>query len=349
MTQRWTIIVTSERYGSADTDLETERALARQFPDIDVTVRGEPVTTEDALIDVAREADALLLSTRDAVTRRVCENIPRVQVIARYGVGLDNVDLDAATEHGIVITHYPQYCTNEVADHAVANLLTLNRRIAELDRDLHDGAWGAHGPYTRTILRGAVPAMREITIGVVGFGRIGSAVVRRLLPFGSRILVCDPYQDTARIADAGAESVSIDELAAASDMITLHCPLTHETRGLVDTALLSSMKPNVAIVNTSRGPVIDEAALIGFLESHPAARAALDVVEREPLALDSPLFQLGNVLLTPHSAYYSEASVETVRVQTFLSALAVLRGFEPPTIANPAVLATHSLMASSMS
>jgi D-3-phosphoglycerate dehydrogenase len=299
---------------------------------------GEPGRTEDHLIAMGQRADALMLSTRDAVTRRVLENIPNVKVIARYGVGLDNVDLDAAADLGIVVTHYPQYCTAEVADHAVAMLLTLNRRIVELNQDLHAGAWETKGRQTARIMRGPLNVMAATTIGLVGLGRIGEAVVARIKPFGSRILVCDPYVDPEVIRLAGAEPVSMDELLAASDMISLHCPLTPETRGLLGPDAFARMKPDVSIVNTCRGPVINEAALIEFLTSHPQARAALDVTEIEPLAQDSPLFVLENVILTPHSAYYSEQSVETVREQTFLSAIAVLRGKRPPTVANPGVL-----------
>jgi D-3-phosphoglycerate dehydrogenase len=337
------MIITSDRYGSESSSLDGERELLRRFPDIDVDLRGEPARTEDDLIALAKEADALLLSTREAVTRRVCENIPRVKVIARYGVGLDNVDLDAAAEHGVVITHYPQYCTNEVADHAVSLLLALNRRIVEQNEDLHGGAWNRDRALTAKILRGPVPALNTLTIGVIGFGRIGRAVVARLKPFGSRIVVADPFVDDQAIGDAGAEAVSMDELLEVADLLTIHCPLTPGTRGLLGPEQFGRMKRNIAIVNTARGPIINQEALTRFLVEHPAARAALDVVEVEPLPEGSPLYTLPNVILTPHSAYYSEQSVATVREQTFLSAISVLRGYRPPTVANPAVLDRVSL------
>lgn len=338
-----TIVITSDRYGAENDLLDRERGLVARFPDITATVTGKSCRSEADLIAVGQYADAMLLSTREAVTASLCASIPQTKVIARYGVGLDNVDLDAATRHGIVVTHYPQYCTDEVADHAVSGLLALNRRLVQLDRALHDGEWGAHGPLTRSILLGPVPALRTQTIGVVGFGRIGRTVVKRLQPFGSTILVHDPYADPSAIAAAGAQAATLADLVANSDLITLHCPLTPETRGLINADLLSHVKPGVGIVNTARGPIVDQSALVEFLESHPKAQAMLDVVEVEPLPLDSPLFQLPNVVLTPHSAYYSEQSVETVREQTFLSALAVLRGYLPPTVANPEVLSTVQL------
>jgi len=338
MPTKYTAIITSDRYGSDATDLDPERALARQFADIELDLRSEPGRTEDDLIALGQEADALLLSTREAVTRTLVERIPRVKVIARYGVGLDNVDLDAAADNGIVVTHYPQYCTAEVADHAVSLLLTLNRRIVELNADLHEGAWGTHRALTGRVLRGPIPALRTQVVGVFGAGRIGASVVRRLLPFGCRVLVHDPYLEDDKIKEIGAEPVSFEELLEQSDLVTIHCPLTPETRGMLGAAQFARMKPNVAIVNTARGPIIQEAALVDFLQRNPAARAGLDVFEIEPLSEESPLFQLPNVILTPHSAYYSEQSAATVRDQTFLSMLSVLRGYMPPTVANPAVL-----------
>jgi D-3-phosphoglycerate dehydrogenase len=269
MVTRFTAVVTADRYGAKGANLEHERELLAGFPDIDVDLRGEPIHSEDELIALGNEADALFLSTRDAVTRRFCEQSGKVKVVARYGVGLDNVDLAAAADHGIVITHYPQYCTNEVADHALALLLTLNRRIAELSTDLHADAWNTHGRMTREILRGPIEPLYKQTIGVIALGRIGSAVVSRLRPFGSRIIVCDPYVDDDQIRALGAEPVSLDELVSTADMITIHCPLTPETRGLLGPAQFAAMKPHVSIVNTARGPIINQAALIDFLTSHP--------------------------------------------------------------------------------
>ncbi len=343
MPRNVTIVITSDRYGADESGLGSERALLERFPDLSVTLRGEPVASEEELIRLGHVADALLVSTREAITRRVCESIPQVKVISRYGVGLDNVDLQAAADNGIVVTHYPQYCTNEVADHAMAFLLALNRRIAELDPDVHDGAWSTHGPATTRILRGRVPALRDLTLGIIGFGRIGQAVARRALPFGLTVVASDPYASDDLVRNLGAMPVSLDGLLERSDLVTIHAPLTPETRGLIGKPELERMKPDAAIVNTARGPIIDLDALAAHLAARPAFRAALDVVHPEPLAADSPLYQLRNVLLSPHSAYYSERSVETVRAETFLAAIAVLRGFLPPTVANPDVLNRVSL------
>lgn len=339
----FTVVITSDRYGAESVGLDRERKLLDQFPEVTVEVRGEPSSSEDELIGIGHRADALLVSTREAITRRVCENIPQVKVISRYGVGLDNVDLEAASDNGIVVTHYPQYCTSEVADHAMSLLLTVNRRIVEFDHDLREGAWVRNGAATTQILRGPVPALRTLTLGIIGFGRIGQAVAQRAAPFGLKLLVFDPYVSDDVIVDAGARPVSLDALLEEADLVTLHCPLTPATRGIIGAAQLSRMKPDAAIVNTARGPLIDLDALTTVLTERRTFRAALDVVYPEPLPVDSPLYSLPNVILTPHAAYYSIQSVETVRDETFLAAIAVLRGVLPPTVANPRVLERVSL------
>lgn len=338
MPQSFTAVITSDRYSDTSTTFEPEREILAAYPDVDVELRVEHLDTEDDLVRLGNEADALFLSTRDAVPRSALERMHKVKVIARYGVGLDNVDLDAAADCGIVITHYPQYCSNEVADHAASLVLALNRRLVELDRDLRDGAWLQHAALTNEILRGPVRALRETTVGLVALGRIGEKIAARLTPFGVTLIVHDPYIEASRIEAVGGRAVSFDELISTADTIVMISPLTPETRGMLGPEQFARMKPDVSIVNTSRGPVINQAALIEFLHEHPMAQAGLDVFEVEPLPADSPLYQMPNVVLTPHSAYYSERSVQILRDETFRSAIDVLRGVHPPTLANPGVL-----------
>ncbi len=335
---QFTVIVTSDRYGNETWGLELEQALVAEVTDIDVRLLSRASVSEDDLIRVAQDADAMLVSTREVVSRRVLENIPRVKVISRYGVGLDNVDLDAAADMGIVVTHYPGYCTSEVADHALSMILALNRRIVEQDRALREGAWVEHGPATRRILRGPVQPLREQTLGIVGFGRIGQAVAARAKPFNLTILAADPFIDPEVMVAAGVEPVTLEELLQRSDIVTIHAPLTPETRGLIDAETLALMKPTAVLVNTARGPIIDLPALAHALQEGKLAGAALDVVDPEPLPADAPFYRMPNVILTPHSAYSSERSVDVVRRETLLEALQVLRGKRPRTVANPAVL-----------
>jgi D-3-phosphoglycerate dehydrogenase len=340
---KYTVIVTSDRYGNETSGLEMEQEMVDQVTDLDITLLSRASISEDDLIRVGQEADAMLVSTREAITRRVLENIPRVKVISRYGVGLDNVDLDAAADAGIVVTHYPGYCTAEVADHALAMILALNRRIVEQDRSLREGAWVTHGPATRRILRGPIHPLREQTLGIVGFGRIGQAVAARARPFGVTIIAADPYVDPEVAYAAGVELVPLPDLLQRADIVTMHTPLTPETRGFINAEALALMKPTAVLVNTSRGPVIDLLALAQALQEERLAGAALDVVDPEPLPAESIFYGMPNVILTPHSAYYSERSVDVVRRETFQEALQVLRGKRPRTVANPAVLSKVAL------
>lgn len=338
------LLITSDRYGDPDTDYSMEREVIGSFPELEVTLVGNPARSEDELIDRAQGMDALLASTREALTPRVLAHIPSVKVISRYGVGLDNVDLDAATENGIVVTHYPGYCTSEVADHALALILALNRRIVELDRDLHHGAWSKHRATTTSILRGPVQPLRELTLGIVGFGRIGQAVARRAAPFGLRILAADPYIAPQTFTEAEVEGVALDDLLRQADIVTIHTPLTKETRGMINAPKLALMKPAAVIVNTARGPIIDLAALAAALRAGQLAGAGLDVVDPEPLPEESPLYSFPNVILTPHAAYHSERSIVLVRTETMREALNVLAGKRPRTVANPEVLKRVALV-----
>ncbi|HEY8447300.1 MAG TPA: C-terminal binding protein [Thermomicrobiales bacterium] len=336
--ERVTIVITTDRY---ELDWE-ERFLAEQ-DEFEFDLRAGLCRTEDELIEFARDADALLISSRERITRRVIESLTRCRVISRYAVGLDHIDLDAAAERGIVVTHVPDYCTAEVADHAMSLILALNRRIVEMDRALREGAWVSYHYHTREIIRGPIPPLRELTLGLIGIGRIGSAVAQRARPFGFHILATDPYVDPATIRERGAEPVSLDELLQRADIISIHCPLTAETREMIDERAFSLMKPTALLVNTARGPIVSMPAVTAALQECRIAGAALDVVDPEPLPPDSPLYRLPNVILTPHAAYYSERSVEILRRETLFEALRVLRGQRPRTVANPAVLERVSL------
>lgn len=330
---------TSDRY-----DVDWERATLGAIPGFEFELRpAPPPSATDRIADYARDVDALLVSSREAIDRNTIAQLTRCKVIARYAVGLDNIDLDAAAERGIVVTHYPMYCTREVADHALAFILALNRRIVDLDRDLRAGAWVELAHRTRQILRGPVPPLRESTVGLIGIGRIGTEVAARLAPFGVRILAHDPYVPGEEIRRRGAEPAAFEDLLESSDIVTLHCPLTPETKGMIDATALARMKPGAMVVNTARGPIVDLAALVDALESGRIGGAALDVAYPEPLPLESRLYALPNVVLTPHSAYYSERSVEIIRRETLLAAVDVLMGRMPPVVANPAVLARVEL------
>jgi D-3-phosphoglycerate dehydrogenase len=225
----------------------------------------------------------------------------------------------------------------------MALILSLNRRIIDLDRELRAGAWVRNAYHTTRILRGPVPPLREQTLGIIGLGRIGTEVARRAAPFGLRVLAADPCLPDEEIGRRGAEPVDIETLARESDIVSLHCPLTADTVGMIDDQWLAMLKPSAMIVNTARGPIIDLESLIATLQDGRIAGAALDVVHPEPLPEDSPLYAMPNVILTPHAAYYSERSIVRVREEALDGALRVLRGQFPRTVANLAVMASLDL------
>jgi D-3-phosphoglycerate dehydrogenase len=328
------IVATFDQY-----DIDWERDHVAEFTDLPVEVdRGVPTSTAE-FVDVARGADGLLIDAREPITDSLLGQLPGLKVIGRHSVGLDGIDLDAAARHGVVVTHYPMYCTREVADHAVAMIYALNRRIVRFDRDLRDAVWAKEGFLMERMLHGGrIRSLRNQTLGIIGLGRIGQEVARRMAGGVRQIIAADPYVDPALAHRAGVALVDRAELLARADVITIHCPLTPETRGMIDDQAIAAMKPGAYLVNTARGPIVDMRALDRGLASGHIAGAALDVFDPEPLPLDSPLFTHRDLVMTPHAAYYSEESVAVRREETLKAVIAVLEGREPEVIANPAVL-----------
>lgn len=324
------IVITSDRFYGSGT--EVEDAVARQFPELSVEVVMALAPNDETMVHVAQGADAIVTASIDSVPRSVIERLPDLKVIGRYAVGYDNIDLDAAQERGIVVTHYPDYCTDEVADHALSLILALNRRLFASDRRLREGHWVGHNLETAYVAGGEIQPMRDTTVGLIGVGRIGQAVVARLIPFGSRILVSDPYIEPDAFPAQGVELVSLDTLLATADIVTVHCPLTPETHRMIGALQLRAMRPGSMLVNVSRGPIVDGAALIDALVSGHLASAALDVMEHEPVGPDDPLLGAPNLIVTPHSAYYSERSMSVLRRETFVDVLTALAGRSARTV-----------------
>jgi D-3-phosphoglycerate dehydrogenase / 2-oxoglutarate reductase len=242
---------------------------------------------------------------------------PDLRVVARMGVGLDNIDVAAATEHGVLVTNVPDYCVAEVSDHAVAMILAWTRGLVSADRAVHAGRWEPAGARLRRL--GA------LTCGIVGYGRIGRETARKLAAFGARVLVTDPHPP----ADPGpVELVDLDTLLGASDVVVLHAPLTPETRGLIGAAQLARMRPGGLLVNVSRGGLVDTAAVVDALASGQLGGAALDVLDSEPEVPADLLAQEGAVI-TPHIAFSSDLSLLDLRRSAAEEVVRVLRG-EPP-------------------
>ena len=290
------------------------------------------IGTEDEMISRTRDADALVISS-SPVTRGVMGALEGLKVVARTGVGYDVIDVPAATELGVIVVNIPDIWVREVANHALALMLAWNRKIVTLDRQVHAGVWSAGVPGERT------GSLHGETVGIVGLGNIGSAFARRVAAFETKVIAHDPYVDDARFAALGVERVTLEALAERADYVSVHTLLNAETHHLIGEAFFRRMKPTAILINTSRGPVVDEAALAKALAEKRLAGAALDVWEQEPVAADNPLLRMDNVLATPHAAYFSSPAVAQVPRRCGEEVARALRGQRPVNVVNPEVYA----------
>ncbi len=261
---------------------------------------------EDAVIEAGREATALLV-TAAYVTRRVMEALrPELRAVVRYGGGLDRIDLDAARELGVEVRNVRDFCTNEVADQTLALVMALSRRVVRYALETRAGGWGRVGD-------GPLLRLSGKRAGVIGFGAIGRAVARRLQGVGMDVVAHDPFVDEATARELGVTPAPLEELLSSSHVVCVNCPLTDATRGLIGAEQFALMRPDALIVNTARGGIIDEDALVAALREDRIAGAGLDVLEQEPPPADHPLLAMGNVIITPHMAASSvEAMAELV-------------------------------------
>ena len=306
-------------------DLSGEEA---PLVEVGAVLRPTQAQDEDGLIANLREADVVLVSAAP-ITRRVMESLPRCRGVVRYGVGVDNVDVAAATDLGIVVAHVLDFCTEEVANHALLFLLAWAKKLLPLDRRLRDGRWGAFPP-------AEFPTIYGQTLGIVGLGEIGRSLASKARALGMEVIACDPY-----VKEGGgplpARLVALEDLLRQSDYVSLNLPLTQETFHLIGERELALMKPTSVLINTARGPVVDEAALVSALRERRIAGAGLDVFEVEPLPASSPLLELDNVILTPHTAGISEKSARKVRTEVGKAAADLLAGRWPRYVANRGV------------
>ena len=288
--------------------------------------------SEDEMIARTRDADALVVSSWP-VTRGVMSALEGLKVVVRTGVGYDVVDVPAATELGVIVVNIPDLWIREVANHALALLLAWNRGVLALDRQVHAGTWSGRVPGSRT------GSLHGETVGIVGLGNIGSAFARRVAAFETTVIACDPYVDDKGFAALGVERVSLETLAERSDYISVHTLLNAETHHLIGEAFFRRMKPTAILINTSRGPVVDERALTAALREKRLAGAALDVWEEEPVAADNPLLKMDNVIATPHAAYFSTAAVAQIPGRCGEEVARVLGGQRPINLVNPEIYA----------
>ena len=286
---------------------------------------------EDKLIEITRDADAVLVEMAH-ITRRVIEHMTRCRLISRHGVGYDTLDVDAATDAGIMVCNVTDYSTSEVADHAMSMLLALARSLFAADREVRSGGWDVFAAC------GKNKRIDGQTLGIVGLGKIGQAVAKRGAAFGLNLVGFDPYVTPDAMSALGVKKMELDELLAVSDLVSLHVPLSATTHHLINAERIAVMKPNAFLVNTSRGGLVDLAALTVALQEGRIAGAGLDVFEKEPPARDDPLLNLPNVILSPHAGFYSEGSLVDLHTRQAKQVAAVLAGKRPENLLNPSVL-----------
>ncbi len=320
----WKVLITDHVWPTTDPEravLEAAGAKVIVAPDGD----------EDTLINLAKDVDAIMTCFAK-VTEKVIRSAEKCVAIGRFGVGTDNIDVATATELGIPVTYVPDYCVDEVSDHVLAMLHTWNRKIALFDQSVKSEGWGHLGLTMR------IKRLRGKTIGIVGFGRIGQAVAEKASVFGLKILASDPVTPKEIVESYGGQLVTFEELLEQSDFVSLHAPLTPATEKLIGPREFDLMKYDSFLINAARGPLIDESALYDALSNGKIGGAGLDVmVENEP-PKDHPLMQLENILITPHTAFFSQESTLELEERAASEVVRVYKNIMPENLVNKEVL-----------
>jgi D-3-phosphoglycerate dehydrogenase len=323
MTGKYSVVVTDHDFDDLDIEREVLSELAEVHaladePDVPIAQDSPEVA------EVLSEADALL-NLRSTIDASVIDHLERCRIIARYGIGTDNVDREAASERDIAVTNVPDYCLEEVSTHAIAMLLALERELPVYDRSVAGGEWD----------REAAPPIHRLserTIGIVGLGAIGRTVAEKAAALGPMVVASDPFVDAETAAEHGAELVEFETLLDRADAVTVHAPLTDATRDLFDREAFEALGPDGTLVNVARGGLVDDDALLDALEAGDLQSAGLDVFPEEPPAEDHPLREHDRVLVTPHVAWYAEEANDERRRRAAENVRAVLQGEEPENI-----------------
>lgn len=311
-----TITISDHSFPSIDLQKKVTDAAGLRLQEI------RPIcVTEEDVIERCREAEVLLVQWAP-ITKRVMGSLPLLKCVIRYGIGVNNVDLDAARELGICVANVPTYCLDEVSTHAITMALSLTRRIPQDHYRILHGKWGV-GPLL------PIPSISDLVLGLVGFGAIARRVAAKARPFGFRVIAVDPFMKASEFAANDVEQVNMETLLATADVISLHCPLVPATTHLINSSAIAKMKTGVILINTSRGPIVKEGDLIAGLQTGWVSGAGLDVFEEEPLPATSPLRKLSNVILTSHAASVSTRAVDALQTKAAEAARDFLGGKRP--------------------
>lgn len=284
------------------------------------------VKNPQTINDECKDADAVI-GTYAQLGADIINNMQKCKLVIRNGIGVNTIDVDACSKKEIMVANIPTYCLDEVATHAITLLLALARKVLLLNKTVKEGIWD---------VKKAIPvySLQKKKLGLVGFGKIPRLVKEKSVPFGMSVIAYDPYVTEEAMKGAGVEKVDMDCLIEESDFISIHCPLTPETKNLFDADAFKRMKKSAYIINTSRGPVINELDIIDALEQGEIAGAGLDVLISDDVDINNPLLKMDNIIITPHAAWYSEESIEMRRRQTIESVISVLLGKEPASLIN---------------
>lgn len=330
MSKKWKILITDYAWSS----LEPEREVLSE-------IGGELIIAESGseseLGKYAPIVDAILTCWKP-VQESVINAAKKCQIISRYGIGVDNINVSVATEQGIIVTNVPTYCVDEVSDHTIALMLSCIRKTSRYNRSVRSGKWDSSIGEKMYRLRGK-------TLGVIGFGNIAKSVIQKIKSFGLEVRVFSPRTSDKEIESHGGLKVSFESLLSESDIITIHAPLTPETHHMFKFQEFSQMKNTAYLINTARGGIIDSGALEKALKSGEIAGAGIDVLEAEPPYVDEPLLYMNNVVITPHAAFISEESIHELQVTAARCVAQVLSGQLPETVINPSVLEQPNLRA----
>ena len=320
---KYKVVITDAEYKSFDLERkELEKA------DADLLVC--QCKSEDEIIEAAKDADGLIVQYA-SITRRIIESLKKCKAIARYGIGVDSIDVEAATEHGICIVNVPEYCIDEVSDHTIALALTCVRKVVILNDAVKKGIWNFR-------ISAPIFRLRNMKLGLVGFGNIARMVSQKARIFGLNVIAYDPYISSSVMTQNNVKKVSLEDLLKEADIISLHLPLTKDTKYMFTKKEFKLMKNTTFIINTGRGPLIKEADLYRALNEKWIAGAGLDVIEKEPIDPNNNLLKLDNIIITPHVAFYSDESLRDLQRSAAKGVAQVLKGEIPSSIVNKEVL-----------
>jgi D-3-phosphoglycerate dehydrogenase len=320
---KWRILVTDIAWPSIDPEAEILAQIGGELTLVESD-------SEEELLSKVHSADAILTCWKQ-IPESLIETGRKLQVISNYGIGVDNIPVQMATKYGIIVTNVPTFCLDEVSDHAMAMILSCARKICFYNSRLHAHDWE---------IESGKPLFRICcqTLGIIGFGKIGQTLASKARAFGMRVLVYDPYVNNGIIQSLKCHKTDLDTLFTEADFVTLHVPLNNDTQGMISADRLRQMKSTAYLINTSRGAIIDQGALVEALNEGRIAGAALDVFVPEYLPPDHPLLAFPNVITTPHVAFYSEEALLDLEIQAAENVVAVLKGVRPVSIVNPEVL-----------